>query len=305
MWNHFFYERKCIMKPLRNQRQHVFVTALAMALCLVCAGPAAAQIGFEPDDYQGSADGVILTGQQGWYIPGVGGDDFFVFTYDSNALQFPANAYGDTQFIGSTALGDNTFPRAQWDYDWNQASVWTVSYDLCGHWAGSGAGIDNLSSFSLQDSTVARSFTAVNTWVPMTSDSWRANYQIYNAAGQLIGAYQLPGPEWDNLQVDHWYNQSVTFDFDQNLIVSVSITDLDSGGTATVSPDSWYLQGGANPTQPLPTALRFFVGGGAGQVIGNVMGFDNLVISPAGNNPIGGPKTKSISVPTDRSAVID
>jgi hypothetical protein len=301
MWNHFFYERKCIMKPLRNQRQHVFVTALAMALCLVCAGPAAAQIGFEPPDYDGSADGVILTGQQGWYVPPVtGSSDVFVFTYDGNALQLPANAYGDTQFIGGATLPGAINPRAQWDYDWNQASVWTVSYDICGQWAGSGPPIDYLGSFSLQDSTVARYFIAVNSWADMTGNFWRANYIIFNAAGVQQNP-QLADPNWDNLQVKHWYNQSVTFDFDQNLILSVSISDLDTGDTATAYPDSWYLAGGANPTQPLPTGLRFFVGGGQG----NVLGFDNLVITPGGDYPVRGPRTKSISVPTDPSAVTD
>jgi hypothetical protein len=278
-----------------------------MVLLLVCAGPVAAQTGFEPDDYQGSSDGIPLTGQQGWYIPAppVGGDDFFVFTYDSNALLLPPNPFGETQFIGSEGLGDGTFPRAQLDFDWSQATVWTVSYDISARWAGTGAPQDNLSSFSLQDSNVARSFTAVNTWADMVGNFWRANYQIYNAAGQQIPQFQLAGPEWNNLDVTHWYNQSVTFDFDQNRILSVSITNLDTGDTATANPADWYLAGGANPGQrPLPTALRFFVGGGTGMVFGNIAGFDNLVIS-AGGHPVGGPTSKSISVPTDRSAAID
>jgi hypothetical protein len=290
------------MKPL-----NVCATLFAAGLCLVFAGPAAAQFGtgFEPNEYQGSSDGVVLTGQQGWYIPPppVGGNDFFVFTYDTNALLLPDNPNGETQFIGSERLASN-YSRAQLDFDWSQSTVWTVSYDICARWDGTGPPVNNLSSFSLQDSAVNRSFVAVNTWADMVGNSWMANYQIYNAAGQQQ-QFQLAGPEWNNLAVDHWYNQSTTFDLNQNLILSVSITDLDTGDSATVNPDSWYLLGGANPTQPLPTALRFFVGGDGTPPNGNVMGFDNLEITPGGNEPVRGDPTKSVTVPTDFSAVID
>jgi len=226
------------MKRLRNQPPTVILIVFAVLLLLWGAGPAAAQldIGFEPPDYQGSADGVILTGQEGWYIPAAGGNPFFVFTYDGNALQLPDNPFGETQFIGSQNLGDGRNSRAQFDFDWSQASVWTVSYDLCGRWAGTGAPQNNLGSFSLQDSNVARSFIALNVWTTITGDSWRALYQVYNASGTEQIAF-LPGPEWDNLDVNHWYNQSTTFDLDQNLVLSVSITDLETGDSATVNPE--------------------------------------------------------------------
>jgi hypothetical protein len=178
-----------------------------------------------------------------------------------------------------------------------------VSYDLCGRWNGLAAAQNNLSSFSLQDSAISRSFIALSVWVPGSSDHWRAVYNVFNAAGMATDS-QLADPAWDNLEANHWFNQSVTFDFAQNRILSVSIIDLDTGDTTTASPDGWYLQGGATPTQPVPTGLRFFVGGGSGEIQGNIMGFDNLSISPGGPaSP--GRLTKSISVPANPSAVIE
>jgi hypothetical protein len=302
--NVFFNERRCIMKRIRSH--HALLIGLAgLVLCLVSAPPAAAQFGtgFEPPDYDGSAAGVGLAGQNGWYIPVVVGSssvDFSVFTYEDNALLLSENPLGETQFIGMDGAGGGTFPRAQLDFDWSQSDVWTVSYDLCGRWNGLGAAQNNLGSFSLQDSNTSRSFIQLNVWVPGSSDHWRALYNVFDAAGMGTD-FQLAGPAWDNLEANHWFNQSVTFDFAQNRILSVSITDLDTGDTTTASPDRWYLQGGATPTQAVPTGLRFFVGG---DVMGNIMGFDNLSISPGGPaSP--GRLTKSISVPANPSAVIE
>jgi hypothetical protein len=102
---------------------------------------------------------------------------------------------------------------------------------------------------------------------------WDADYLVYNADGSATPPL-TPGPEWHNLAVNHWYRQTAGFDFDSNRILSVSITDLDTGVTATVTPTNWYLLGGATGRPPLPTALRFFTGGG----VGNIVGYDNLVI---------------------------
>lgn len=274
------------MKPLQNGSVHLVIVRLAaLGLCLAAAAPAAAQIGFEPPDYDGSADGVLVTGQQGWYLPSVtGSTDEFVYTYDSNGLGLAANALGETQFLGAEVPTDS-FPRAQLDYDWSAASVWTVSYDFAARFNGTLPAADNVGSFSLQDSLVARYFIAVNTWADtFTAVQWNASYSAFDADGVLFVDFASPGPEWQNLSVDHWYRQSTTFDFDSNSITSVSIADLDTGTVATFAPTGWYLAGGAAGGLPLPTGLRFFVGGGGvGAVVpGNVMGWDNLLIEPGG-----------------------
>lgn len=128
---------------------------------------------------------------------------------------------------------------------------------------------------------MARHFIAVNTWAnPSEGTLWNANYIAFTAGDVQMDPI-IPGPQWMNLAVDHWYRQSTTFDFDSNTIVSVSITDLDTGDTATFAPTGWYLRGGASGGPPLPTSLRFFVGGGD-TATGNVMGFDNLLVVAGG-----------------------
>lgn len=278
------------MGPTPTSRVRALFLPLSSGLLLLGTAAAAGSFvtGFEAPDYEGSADGVPVAGQQGWYVPTVeGAVDQYVFTYDGNALGLPANPFGEDQFLGAqTPEGLAMFPRAQLDFDWSAGTVWTVSYDIAVAFNGTLPAQDFISSFSLQDSTIARSFTAVSSWVnPDTASQWNANYIAYFADGTPFdqpGA--SPGAAWRDLQVGHWYNQSTTFDFDSNRILSVSITDLDTGDTATFEPANWYLQGGASPANPLPTALRFFVGGGGPDVStpGNVGGFDNLNIDLVG-----------------------
>jgi hypothetical protein len=272
------------MSPYQNSRVHALlrlgVSGLLLWSAAAAAGPAF-YTGFEAPDYNGSSDGVVVTGQQGWYLPDVAGSvDQFVFTYDGNALGLPSNPFGEDQFVGGQPMQLGDLARAQLNFDWSQATVWTVSYDIATGFNGILPASDFLGSFSLQDSNIARYFIAVNGWVnPDIADHWNALYIVFDSTGLMIDPLGLsPGPAWRNLAVDHWYNQSTTFDFDSNTILSVSITDLDSGDTATFEPTGWYLAGGAVSRPPLPTALRLFVGGGDA-VPGNVGGYDNLTIT--------------------------
>jgi hypothetical protein len=273
------------MNATRNGRWQLVVSGLAaLGLCLYAAGPAPAQflIDFEPCAYQGSAAGTPITGQNGWYIPNsVGGDTQFIFSYDCNALGLPQNPFGDTQFDGALSLGDGTFPRAQLDFDWSQANVWTVAYDVCTGFNGTLPAFDNLSSFSLQDSTVPtgdRSFIQLNTWADAAgATTWNAGYLVFDASGMQT-ATLFPGSDWQALAVGNWYRVSTTFDLVANQILEVDITDLSTGNTSTAMPAGWYLQGGpGGGSYPLPKGLRFFVGG-TGINAGNITGWDNLTI---------------------------
>src|ERR1700682_1957492 len=300
-----------IMKPLQNGSLHlVIVQLVTLGLCLAAAAPAAAQIGFEPPDYTGSSDGVLVAGQQGWYTPDVmGTQDEYVYTYDGNALGLPANTTGDTQFLGAQVSVDGSLARAQLDNDWSASTVWTVSYDIAAGFNGTLPARDNLGSFSLHPSTTARYFIGLNTWADIfTAVGWNTGYLAFDPDGTMFVDPASPGPEWQNLAVDHWYRQSTTFDFDSNSITSVSITDLDTGSTATVAPTGWYLAGGAGGGgMPLPTALRFFVGGGgAGAVVpGNVMGWDNLAIDAGGSpaTPTRGESRNAQPMPIESGSV--
>src|SRR5229473_7887775 len=254
------------------------------ALLLASPGFAQLRTGFEPPDYNGCAAGTSIAGQQGWYTPPVAGTiDGSVYTYDGNALGFCPDPNGETQFEGGTAVTLGDFVRAQHDFNFTAADVWTASWDIAVKFLGTAPASNNISSFSVQDSTTTRSFIAVNPWMnPDTADGWMAGWITYDASGMTIdpsGLPVAPGPEFTNLQLDHWYRESITFDFSNNRIVSISITDLASGNTATYSPN-WYLQGGAITSGPRPTAVRFFVGGGD-VALGNAAAYDNLSVEAA------------------------
>jgi hypothetical protein len=256
-----------------------------LGLCVLTAGPATAQIttSFEASEgYTGSATGTVLTGQNGWYIPATS-SDHSVFTYAGNSLGFPQNpnpAAGD-QFIGATAPGDGTFARAQINVAFT-ADVWTASYDLCAANMGAPAH-NNLSSFSLQDSTSARYYIGLNYWHrQMVAGPWNMVYEVFDSTG-TGPAIKKPPKQFRQLHTNNWYGQSTTFDLALNQITSVSITDYTTGVTTSYTPTGWYLNGGpGGGTAPLPTGARFFCGGGTGQYTGNIVGWDNLSITPGG-----------------------
>ena len=270
------------MKPIQGRSLHLVFVRLAVLGLYLIAAPAVAQTqtGFEPPDYQGSPDGIVITGQQDWYLPDVpGSTDQYVFTYDSNSLGLPTNTSGELQFLGAQ-VASSDLARAQHDFPWGAADVWTASYDFAVSFNGIAPASNNIGSVSLQDSTVARYFIALNVWVPdFEGTQWIAGYFVFDASGGGPNGV-VAGPEWQNLAVNHWYNQSTTFDFVSNQITSVSITDLETGNTATFAPSDWYLAGGAGGGGlPLPTAVRFFVGGNDP---GNIQGFDNAIANPGG-----------------------
>lgn len=253
----------------------MFRKQLGLIICLAAVGAASAadfSANFEPPDYTGDADGELLTNQQNWQLP-AGSTDYTVQTYENNAYGFVANPQGGKQFAVGRSVG-TAFARGQHDVDFASADVWVARYDMAALFNGTLPSAQNLGSFSVQPSTTNRSFIALNTWVDVAkADLWNASYLWYDAAGNAQAA-TLPGAEWGNLPVNHWYTQSTKFDFASNLILEVSITDLETGVTTTVQPDGWYMFGGKNYSQARGTAIRIFAGG----ALGNVMAFDNVFV---------------------------
>lgn len=240
------------------------------------AGVALGQIetGFEPTGYTGDADGEKLTGQQGWTLPA--GVDANVHTYSGNSLGFSDNPRGGKQFVGTRAKDSATFARGQHAVDFSGGGVWIARYDFAAIWLGTDEDIalDFVGSFSLQSSTAQRSFIALNMWESTAShNAWKAGYNVFDSAG-VAQATQFAGDAWRNLELDHWYTQETKWDFTDNRIFEVSITDLNTGIKTTVQPEGWYLLGGKNPTQALPVAVRMFGGGDAKQA----MGWDNMTV---------------------------
>lgn len=257
----------------------------SVALSLLSVGRVHAQyaVDFEAPTFNASPAGIPIAGQGGWFTPAVAGSlDGLVMTYAGNTFALPGNPSGGEQFLGGRSDGGASAVRAQRE-DILFATTSVICYDAAASYVGKGPSAQNLGSFSLQpDPNPAapsiRSFIQLNTWTdPVMPTAWNAGYLAYDAAGVLFsGSGMSAGPEWQNLQIDHWYRFCTTVDFAQNRIISVSITDLATAATTTVAPEGWFLGGGAASELPIPSGVRFFVGGGAG----NIMAWDNLVLGP-------------------------
>jgi len=254
----------------------LFVGALALPLA------ALAQYSQDFDGLVGSPDGISLTGQDDYYLPngaGNGDTDFLVYTYTNNFLGIVQNPAGGTQFIAGTGPGDGTtYARAQRNLAFS-GGVWTLWYDFCGIFTGTAPATNNLGSFSMRQGSNTVHINLF-TWVdPNVPTAINDTYVPYDAGGtQFPIPGTPPGPEWTNLQPNHWYRCRTVIDLDQNLITEVGIRDLSVGNEAVYVPTGWYLFGGANGTGNLPDAIRFFGGGGGP---GNTSAWDNAIVVQA------------------------
>lgn len=282
-----------------------------LAVLLSCAR-AAAQCGtpidFEDPPYTGSAAGTIMTGQPAtcpvanqWYIPVAGSLNQFVHTYAGNTLGLGTNPFGGLQFCGAPS-GTN-FARAQIAHDFSAGGVWKVQYDCTARMI-AGAPLpagDNIGSWSLQPSPTTRFFQTLLNWgvgggtydgpnsPPPNNTATGTAFHIHighfnvttPGSGGLGTIFSVPGPEFLNLDVTHWYRVTAEWDFTAAQILRVSIKDL-TANTATVTYDvyalGWLLQGGLNSTLPLPTDHRVFTGGATGAGT-NITGWDNIQLT--------------------------
>lgn len=273
---------------------HCRTFATCIGVCSLACGVASAQYetGFEAPTFTGSPSGTILTGQDAFYLPpGTNSVDYFVYTHAGNALGLPPNpGGGGEQFVagcGPAGEPEPFYARAQRDMTWG-TGVWEVVYDVACVWQDSGGpAAQNLGSFSVQphsvppDPPASASYAQLFTWMDENDPplGWRAGYLRYTRDDQeRPWPGSIAGPEWENLELNHWYRFKTTLDFDLNKITEVSITDLSTGDTATFAPARWHLRGGEGATPPTPTGFRFFAGSGAEP--GNCVAWDNLRIAP-------------------------
>jgi len=280
------------MRPLQKG---MCVAALISAL----TAPSVAQSLF--DNFEPYVPG-ILAGQNSWYNPvPASSTDWYVYRYDSNPFSIGANPRGAQQMIAARKDVAGFFPRAQKNFDWSQRNAWLVSYDVYVSFdpsvSADGGNYNNIGSFSLQPSTSARFFIDLFQWVtPATdlqagnpNDGWRATWVVSDNGGidQWVVSFSPPDPSlpypFYRLQINKWYRRFVAFDFNAGHLVKVGIRDLDTGQTfaTPVGPTPnfpyWYLVG--YNTSPLPTAFRFFVGGGTGANDGNILAVDNIAFT--------------------------
>jgi hypothetical protein len=266
----------------------------AAAILAVC-GAATAQT-FTSDFEAPAYVPGLTTGQNGWYLPPVAGSqDHSVYAYTGNALLLSTNPSGGSQFDGGE--GNATGPaRAQHAVDFSSGGVWKTEFDCTGRWDTNVAAtaIDNLGSYSLQVSTTARYFEQLMTWgsgaiVPYPGGPVPTNYTAtfdrfhmpigyFTAALPASITFELPSAAWTDLLVNHWFHVTVKWDFTSAQILEVSIKDLTANGPTTtddVTARGWYLQGGPNSPNPLPTDVRVFAGGN-----GDISGWDNIQVYP-------------------------
>lgn len=243
------------------------------------AGVANAQIGYSTgfEGLSANAQGVVLTGQDGYYLPVAGSTDFEVFTYSANSYRFPQNPTGGTNFIAGTGEANGTFERAQRDVNFGAGvGTWTVGYDILASYTGNLPSAQNLGSVSIQPFPGSQSFIALARWDdPATATEWNADYIHFTDTGAQVTSV-VPDPAFQNLSIDHWYRWETDFNLTTNQITEVRLIDLTTGITASHSPVDWYLEGGTGGSAT-PTGFRFFAGGG---VPGNTLAFDNFVLIP-------------------------
>ncbi|MBL1216535.1 MAG: hypothetical protein D8M59_03475 [Planctomycetes bacterium] len=254
--------------------------AIVTGMALSLAVPASAQYSSDFEALNASGNGVLLTGQDGYYIPdGTDSVDFYAFTYNNNGIGLPKNPRGGAQFIAGSGPGSPTFARAQRDMTWG-SGIWEVSVDVCCTYLGSGESQDNLGSFSLQPYPGSASYIQLFSWMDPTNPvAWRSTFNAYDENGNGYNGVS-PGEGWQNLKIDHWYRLRTTLDFDQNRILQTSIADLSTGETTSTCFGTMYLEGGRNGSAQ-PTGFRFFAGGG---VPDNVTAYDNIGIEPTGRS---------------------
>ncbi len=235
------------------------------------AEPNAVHVNFESPAFTGSAAGTPLAGQQGWITAPAGASPMNVFAYQGNSLGFTANPLGDLQCIAGRATASSS--AAQRDVDFSSSDAWRITCDVAVKFDGTLPAGGNPGSISLQPTSTSQSFRTLNRWTdPSTATSWIAGYNVFDAAGVLMTS-AVPATAWTGLSPNHWYRQSTIIDFSTNRVVEVSIENLHTGEFATAQPTGWYLEGGASPSLPRPTAIRSLVNGA-----GNAMALDNMRI---------------------------
>jgi hypothetical protein len=255
-------------------------------ICFTLASAAYAEFvtGFEASEgYSGSASGVLLTGQQGWYNPVAGSADGKVYTYTGNPYSIPQNPFGGAQFFGGRMEGSAAFARSQRNYDWASETEVRITYDWCAKYTGTLPAVDNLASWSMQPSSPSIPGTQIYmqslyTWADLAGGTLVNAGYLTNESSVAPGVF--PSAAWQNLPVNHWFRQSVVVNMTSKLISECSIRDLTTGGpTTTVNPIGWHFINYSAVGGTLPTAFRFFTGGGAGSSpAGNFMGWDNVSI---------------------------
>lgn len=233
--------------------------------------------GFEPPRYKGSMSGAPTAGQEGWYVPAVGGDPHHVYTYASNALGVPRNPLGGAQFDGAksdfSTTGAN--PRAEHHQGFTAGDEYQLRFDFYGRSTVAPA-TNVLGGVSLQPSTKAMFIDVLASFPNVNEPSV---FQIGILGEDASGAPTpqpgvLPGPPWTALTPGDWYRVCVCFNFKTRRVSRACIRNLTLGTPSACSELSDLYIAGSLAGLPYPTGLRLLVGGDD-----NIAAFDNVSVA--------------------------
>jgi hypothetical protein len=248
--------------------------------------------GFEPKAFTGNAAGVPLTGQDGFYVPAIDDANGYCYDYTGNELGIIPNPLGESQFIASTRIS-GAFARAQRDVAFS-SECWLLAADINITFTGTLPTANYAGSLSLQPWGDAGSIIILFYWDDIHSaDRYTIRVLGYDTEGDVpfLAGIPVASDAFRHLQANHWYRLALRVDFLQtNALTSLTIRDLHAASPETVFlPDNLegYYLGGGTAERGLPTAFRFFGGGGfAGDHIpGNTLAIDNLNLLPASEYP--------------------
>jgi MYXO-CTERM domain-containing protein len=237
----------------------ISVSAIVGVLCFVTGARAGVFYNFEPPTYTGSPTGTTVNGQNGWTTPT---GNASVYTYSSNALGFPTNSNGGTQFLGATSPDSNTVDRARQSLDLSSSNLWQFNYDIVASVVGTA---DNTNIFNFANLPILDNGSGSATggvfmgqlliWDSSTSNS-TFTYELEGATSSNDATFfATPGgtsSAFNHLQQNHWYTIGLTLDLANNTVVSESIRDITAGG----------------PTNTYGTPTNFFFDGGQGGHLG-------------------------------------
>lgn len=260
------------------------VFAIALFSVIALAQPTVAQYAQDCETLEGAPHGVVLTGQDSYYHDpfGTNYQDFFVYTYDGNALGVAPNPEGGVQFLGGTTGDGHGYADAMRTVSFG-TGVWEVSFDFCGIFSGGGPVANSLGDFCTFWSDVPVHRNAYD-WTDLDDPTTiGSTLHVHSPAGGDLGQLS-PGPEWRCLASNHWYRCRTVFDYPRNIIAEVGIRDLSGGDEVVVHPVDWYLVGGQNWSWSPPEHIRFLSGGGGS---GNTTAWDNVLVRELAPGPTG------------------
>lgn len=263
---------------LGSEGRTMGVGALAGAVILVAAGLASPAWGqsllFEPPLYRGSAEGVPLAGQDGWYVPGVGVESEWR-VYDNGSLELGLDPLpgGDAQVVGVALEA----PVAGPELVEHSIAAWPegmiIVVDLAVDFDQSLPAGEEIGRVTLEPERDSASFG----WVARRDDggaeTWTFDLIYYSAEGErrqeALFEGLAPGA-WHQLRVYSYFQE----------IEIIQIVDARSLRRRRISlPPGYYLAGGAAGGLGLPRALRLSAGAGDSVGAALALGLDNLWIN--------------------------